>query len=84
MTQAEEQVVRDGRVAKVDMKPEVVVNPCFGCRSRQGVLRKASYGLDADFGSDNGFRVVWFTLRFRYLNTVSQQGYAGSSRLGTK
>ena len=54
MTQVEEQVVRGGRVAKVDMKPEVVVILVSDVDRAREFYGKPGYGLDADFGLDNG------------------------------
>jgi len=61
MTQMEEQVIRDARVASVDMKLEVVVIPVSDVDRAKEFYGKLGWRLDADFRFDNGFRVVQFT-----------------------
>jgi catechol 2,3-dioxygenase-like lactoylglutathione lyase family enzyme len=47
--------------AKVDMKFEVVVIPVADVDRAKAFYAKLGWRLDADFGFDNGFRVVQFT-----------------------
>jgi catechol 2,3-dioxygenase-like lactoylglutathione lyase family enzyme len=61
MTQTDEQVVRDTRVARVEMKLEVVIIPVSDVDRAKGFYEKLGWRLDADFRFDNGFRVVQFT-----------------------
>ena len=61
MTRAEEQIVRDARVAGVDMKLEVVVIPVPDVDRAKRFYGTLGWRLDADFQFDNGFRVVQFT-----------------------
>ena len=61
MTQLEEQVVSDAKVATVDMKLEVVVIPVSDVDRAKEFYGRLGWRLDADFRFDNGFRVVQFT-----------------------
>src|SRR3984885_13625407 len=61
MTQLEEQVVNNTNAATVDMKLEVVVIPVSDVDRAKDFYSKLGWRLDADFGFDNGFRVVQFT-----------------------
>ena len=61
MTQSEEQVIGDAKVAAVDMKLEVVVIPVSDVDRAREFYGKLGWRLDADFRFDNGFRVVQFT-----------------------
>src|ERR1700679_2326317 len=61
MTQMEEQVISDLKVAAVDMKLEVVVIPVSDVDRAKQFYGKIGWRLDADFRFDNGFRVVQFT-----------------------
>src|SRR5258708_29577566 len=47
--------------AKVDMKFEVIVIPVADVDRSKAFYSKLGWRLDADFSSDNGFRVVQFT-----------------------
>jgi len=51
----------DARVARVDMKLEVVVIPVSDVDRAKKFYGNLGWRLDADFGFDNGFRVVQFT-----------------------
>ena len=51
----------DTKVAKVDMKFEVVVISVSDVDRAKEFYRKLGWRLDADFRFDNGFRVVQFT-----------------------
>jgi catechol 2,3-dioxygenase-like lactoylglutathione lyase family enzyme len=51
----------DARVARVDMKFEVVVIPVADVDRSKTFYTKLGWRLDADFAFDNGFRVVQFT-----------------------
>jgi catechol 2,3-dioxygenase-like lactoylglutathione lyase family enzyme len=51
----------DARVARVDVKLEVVVIPVSDADRAKGFYGKLGWRLDADFRFDNGFRVVQFT-----------------------
>jgi len=51
----------DAHPLKVDMKFEVVVIPVAGVDRAKAFYAKLGWRLDADFGFDNGFRVVQFT-----------------------
>ena len=61
MTQLEEQVISDAKVAAVNMKLEVVVIPVSDVDRAKEFYGKLGWRLDADFRFDNGFRVVQFT-----------------------
>src|ERR1700682_4660198 len=61
MTQLEEQVISDAKVAAVDMKLEVVVIPVSDVDRAKDFYGRLGWRLDADFRFDNGFRVVQFT-----------------------
>src|SRR5947208_2034846 len=61
MTQLEEQVISDTKVAAVDMKLEVVVIPVSDVDRAKQFYGRLGWRLDADFKFDNGFRVVQFT-----------------------
>ena len=64
MTQMEEAVIaviKDAKVAKVDMKLEVVVIPVSDVERAKEFYGRLGWRLDADFRFDNGFRVVQFT-----------------------
>src|SRR5215475_333127 len=61
MTELEEQVTSDAKVAHVDMKLEVVVIPVSDVDRAKAFYARLGWRLDADFGFDNGFRVVQFT-----------------------
>jgi catechol 2,3-dioxygenase-like lactoylglutathione lyase family enzyme len=61
MTQLEEQVISDVKVATVDMKLEVVVIPVSDVDRAKEFYGRLGWRLDADFRFDNGFRVVQFT-----------------------
>src|SRR5580698_2769982 len=49
------------RAPKVDMRLEVVVIPVLDAERAKDYYGKLGWRLDADFGFDNGFRVVQFT-----------------------
>jgi catechol 2,3-dioxygenase-like lactoylglutathione lyase family enzyme len=51
----------DARVARVDMKLEVVIIPVSDVDRTKEFYGKLGWRLDADFPFDNGFRVVQFT-----------------------
>ena len=61
MTQLEEVMVTDSTVARIDMKLEVVVIPVSDVDRAKAFYAKLGWRLDADFGFDNGFRVLQFT-----------------------
>src|ERR1051325_4136365 len=61
MTQLEEQVVRTADTATIDLKLEVVVIPVSDVDRSKEFYGGLGWRLDADFGFDNGFRVVQFT-----------------------
>ena len=61
MTQLEERVISDPKVARADMKLEVVVIPVSDVDRAKEFYGRLGWRLDADFGFDNGFRVVQFT-----------------------
>ena len=61
MTELEEQVGSDEKVARMDMKLEVVVIPVSDVDRAKEFYGRLSWRLDADFRFDNGFRVVQFT-----------------------
>ena len=61
MTQLEEQVISEAKVATVDMKLEVVVIPVSDVDRAKEFYGRLGWRLDADFQFDNGFRVVQFT-----------------------
>jgi catechol 2,3-dioxygenase-like lactoylglutathione lyase family enzyme len=61
MTQTEEEVIRDARMASIDMKLEVVVIPVSDVDRAKEFYGRLGWRLDADFRFDNGFRVVQFT-----------------------
>jgi catechol 2,3-dioxygenase-like lactoylglutathione lyase family enzyme len=61
MTELEEHVMRDEKVAAVDMKLEVVVIPVSDVDRAKEFYARLGWRLDADFRFDNGFRVVQFT-----------------------
>ena len=48
-------------VAKADLKLEVVVIPVADAERSKGFYGGLGWRLDADFGFENGFRVVQFT-----------------------
>jgi catechol 2,3-dioxygenase-like lactoylglutathione lyase family enzyme len=74
MTQIQEHVISDSKVAAVDMKLEVVVIPVSEVDRAKGFYGRLGWRLDADFPFDNGFRVVQFT----------PPGSATSIQFGTK
>src|SRR5690349_10942147 len=74
MTQLEEQVISDTKVAAVDMKLEVVVIPVSVVDRAKEFYARLGWRLDADFEFDNGFRVVQFT----------PPGSSSSIQFGTK
>jgi len=49
------------RVARVDLKLEVVIIPVSDVDRAKGFYAKLGWRLDADFRFDNGFRIVQFT-----------------------
>jgi catechol 2,3-dioxygenase-like lactoylglutathione lyase family enzyme len=51
----------DARVAKVDLKLEVVVIPVADADRSKEFYARLGWRLDADFRFDNGFRIVQFT-----------------------
>jgi catechol 2,3-dioxygenase-like lactoylglutathione lyase family enzyme len=51
----------DAKVARVEMKLEVVVIPVSDVDRAKEFYRRLGWRLDADFPFDNGFRVVQFT-----------------------
>src|SRR5246127_5005872 len=53
--------VSGASAAKVDMKFEVIVIPVADVDRSKAFYTKLGWRLDADFGFDNGFRVVQFT-----------------------
>src|SRR5690349_15442659 len=61
MTQLEEEVIRNADTATVDMKLEVVVIPVSDVDRAKEFYGRLGWRLDADFGFENGFRVVQFT-----------------------
>ena len=61
MTQLEEQVISDPKVAAVDMKLEVVVIAVSDVDRAKEFYGRLGWRLDADFAFDNGVRVVQFT-----------------------
>jgi catechol 2,3-dioxygenase-like lactoylglutathione lyase family enzyme len=61
MTQLQEQVGSDAKVATVDMKLEVVVIPVSDVDRAKEFYGRLGWRLDADFQFDNGVRVVQFT-----------------------
>jgi catechol 2,3-dioxygenase-like lactoylglutathione lyase family enzyme len=61
MTQLEEQVISDAKVAAVNMKLEVVVIPVSNVDRAKEFYGELGWRLNADFRFDNGFRVVQFT-----------------------
>ena len=61
MTQLEEQVISDAKVAAVDMKLEVVVIPVSDVDRAKEFYGRLGWRLDPDFQFDNGLRVVQFT-----------------------
>lgn len=61
MTELEEQIVGETKVATVGMKLEVVVIPVADVDRAKEFYGRLGWRLDADFGFDNGFRVVQFT-----------------------
>ena len=61
MTQLQEQVVKDAKVATMDMKLEVIVIPVSDVDRAKDFYGRLGWRLDADFRFDNGFRVVQFT-----------------------
>ena len=56
-----EKATREVSVARVDMKLEAVVIPVSDVDRAKKFYRNIGWRLDADFPSDNGFRVVQFT-----------------------
>src|ERR1700739_783168 len=61
MTQLEEQVISEAKIAAVDMKLEVFVIPVSDVDRAKEFYGGLGWRLDADFRFDNGFRVVQFT-----------------------
>src|SRR5579862_2781594 len=61
MTQLEEEKISASSAALIDMKLEVVVIPVSDVGRAKEFYTKLGWRLDADFGFDNGFRVVQFT-----------------------
>lgn len=61
MTELEEQIFGETKVATVDMKLEVVVIPVADVDRAKEFYGRLGWRLDADFGFDSGFRVVQFT-----------------------
>ena len=62
MTELEEQVTSDQKVATVDMKLEAVIIPVSDVdRAKEFYGGRLGWRLDADFRFDNGFRVFQFT-----------------------
>jgi catechol 2,3-dioxygenase-like lactoylglutathione lyase family enzyme len=61
MTELEEQVISDAKMASVDMKLEVVVIPVSDADRAQEFYARLGWRLDADFRFDDGLRVVQFT-----------------------
>jgi catechol 2,3-dioxygenase-like lactoylglutathione lyase family enzyme len=56
-----QEATSDARVARVDVKLEVVVIPVSDADRSREFYGKLGWRLDADFCFDNGFRVVQFT-----------------------
>jgi catechol 2,3-dioxygenase-like lactoylglutathione lyase family enzyme len=56
-----QEATSDARVARVDVKLEVVVIPVSDADRAKEFYGKLGWRLDADFRFDNGFRVVQFT-----------------------
>src|SRR5579862_1877226 len=61
MTQLEEEKISASSAALIDMKLEVVVIPVSDVDRAKDFYGRLGWRLDADFGFDNGFRVVQFT-----------------------
>jgi catechol 2,3-dioxygenase-like lactoylglutathione lyase family enzyme len=61
MTQLEEKITGSSSTATIDMKLEVVVIPVSDVDRAKEFYARLGWRLDADFGFDNGFRVVQFT-----------------------
>jgi catechol 2,3-dioxygenase-like lactoylglutathione lyase family enzyme len=61
MTQTEEDMTGHAAMATSDLKLEVVVIPVSDVDRAKEFYRMLGWRLDADFGFDNGFRVVQFT-----------------------
>jgi len=61
MTQLEEVVISGSNVTSIDLKLEVVVIPVSDVDRAKEFYGRLGWRLDADFGFDNGFRVVQFT-----------------------
>ena len=61
MTQSEEHVISDAKVAAVDMKLEVIVIPVSDVDRAKDFYGRLGWRLDAGFRFDNGFRVVQIT-----------------------
>jgi catechol 2,3-dioxygenase-like lactoylglutathione lyase family enzyme len=61
MLQSEKEVVSKPGIATVDMKFEVTVIPVSNVDRAKDFYSRLGWRLDADFGFDNGFRVVQFT-----------------------
>src|SRR5262252_1326698 len=61
MTELEEQVTSDARVATPDMKLEVVVIPVSDIDRAKEFYGKLGWRLDADYDNGKDFRVIQFT-----------------------
>ena len=61
MTELEEQVISNAKMASVDMKLEVVVIPVSDVDRAREFYARLGWRLDADFRFDHGLRVVQFT-----------------------
>jgi catechol 2,3-dioxygenase-like lactoylglutathione lyase family enzyme len=61
MIQVEEQAISHASVTSIDMRLEVVVIPVSNVDRAKEFYGKLGWRLDADFGFENGFRVVQFT-----------------------
>jgi catechol 2,3-dioxygenase-like lactoylglutathione lyase family enzyme len=61
MTQLEEEIVTGSGAARMDMKLEVVVIPVSDVDRAKEFYARLGWRLDADFESDNGFRIVQLT-----------------------
>jgi catechol 2,3-dioxygenase-like lactoylglutathione lyase family enzyme len=56
-----QEATSDAKVARVDVKLEVVVIPVSDADRAKAFYGRLGWRLDADFGFENGFRVVQFT-----------------------
>jgi len=61
MTQVEERMMSDSRVASIDLRLEVVVIPVADVDRAKEFYTRLGWRMDADYRFDNGFRIVQFT-----------------------